>query len=50
VRDTTYKGYRIRHSAIYGTCWIEKDGVNICHARDEADARAIIDRDLVGGA
>ncbi len=39
----SYRGYLIKHSAIYGTCWIEKDGVNIGHAKDEKDAKRIID-------
>lgn len=46
MRDQAYKGFLIRHSAIYGTVWIEKDGVNICHAKDEADAKRIINEEL----
>ena len=42
----SHRGYLIRHSAIYGTVWIEKDGINICHAKNVEDAKKIIDRDL----
>lgn len=46
-RETVaHKGYLIRSSWVYGTVWIEKDGVNICHAKSVEEAKAIIDRDL----
>ena len=38
-----YRGYLIRHNAMCGEWWIEKDGFRIGGAKDEADARATID-------
>lgn len=41
-----FMGFLIRISFIHGTCWIEKDGVNICHAKDVDDAKRIIREEL----
>lgn len=40
---TAYRGYLIRFNPLNGATWIEKDKALIGHAKDEADARRIID-------
>lgn len=38
-----YRGYVIRHSALRGSIWIEKEGAHICHASDVEHAKRMID-------
>ena len=43
VHDIAYRGYIITHNPFTGQCWIEKSGWFIGTAKDDTDAKRIID-------